>query len=181
MLLLRAPWSLFPKQQCAEVGGSQDYAVSEHSIPGRMAFPVYVAHCTRQETCLIWSDGKEDGSSARPEKWAPRQLDTQLRPQVSLSFGAQLSEVSVIPRLALFLVMTWLEPSQGKCSHCAPEGRGRHSPHTEQTFSGPLLGCRMAVSQLLANCGECPDGFQAGARREVSFPPTTRAAYVDTQ
>lgn len=95
--------------------------------------------------------------------------------------GAQLSEVSVIPRLALFLVMTWLEPSQGKCSHCAPEGRGRHSPHTEQTFSGPLLGYRMAVSQLLANCGECPDGFQAGARREVSFPPTTRAAYVDTQ
>lgn len=58
MLLLRAPWSLFLKQ-CAEVGGSQDYAVSEHSMPGRMAFPVYVAHCTRQETCLIWSDGRQ--------------------------------------------------------------------------------------------------------------------------
>lgn len=68
MLLLRALWRLFPEQRCAEVGGSQDYAVSEHSMPGRMAFPMYVAHCTRQKTCLILSDGKEDGSSARPEK-----------------------------------------------------------------------------------------------------------------
>ena len=99
-----------------------------------------------------------------------------------LPSGAQLSEVSAIPRLVQFLVMTWLAPSQDKCSHRAPEGRGRHSPHTEQTwFSGPLPGCRTALSQLLANCGDCPDGLQAGARREVSFPPTTRAAYVDTQ
>lgn len=91
-------------------------------------------------------------------------------------------KVSSIPRLVLSLVMTWLKPSQDKCSHRAPVGRERHSPHTEQTqFSGPLPGCRTALSQFLENCGECPDGLQAGARREVSLPPTTRAAYVDTQ
>lgn len=145
--------------QCAEVGGSQDYGVSEHSMPGRMDYPGYVAHCTWQKTCLIWSDGKEDRAHLQSQRGGPRGNRTR---NSDLGFplpsGAQLSEVSSIPRLVLFLVMTWLEPSQDKCSHRAPEGRESHSPHTEQTqFSGPLPGCRTALSQFLANCGECPN------------------------
>lgn len=146
-------------------------------------YPVYVAHCTWQKTCLIWSDGKEDRTHLQSQRGGPQGNQTcnsDLR--FPLPSGAQLSKVSSIPRLVLSLVMTWLKPSQDKCSHRAPVGRERHSPHTEQTqFSGPLPGCRTALSQFLENCGECPDGLQAGARREVSLPPTTRAAYVDTQ
>lgn len=91
-----------------------------------------------QETCLSG-------------QWKGRQLICKARevgpeaighatPDLRFPFpsGAQLSEVSVIPRLALFLVMTWLEPSRGKCSHRAQRGEDI-TPHTEQTlFSGPL-------------------------------------------
>ena len=97
-------------------------------------YPVYVAHCTWQKTCLIWSDGKEDRAHLQSQRGGPQGNQTRNSDLgFPLASSAQLSEVSLIPRLVLFLVMTWLEPSQDKCSHHAPVGRERHSPRTEQT------------------------------------------------
>lgn len=134
---------------------------------------------------LIWSDGKgRQASCLQVQREGGLQGNWTCNSDLGfpLSPCTQISGISLIPRLALFLVMTWLEPSQDMCSHRAPEEREGVTLHilSRVLVSLTSCSCRTALNQLLENCENVLTGSRLELRK-VSFLPSNWATWVDTQ
>lgn len=125
-------------------------------------------HVTEDTPHLVRWKGTSGLMSASPERrWAPGQLNMQLRPGLSSfslhsAFWDQLD-----PKAGSVLGndMTGTIPGHVLTS-CSRGERGCHSPHPEQSLGFlDLMQLQDSLKPVTGKLWECPDGLQVGAEK----------------